>query len=103
MATPSNTTVHVPFGWCHWHKGPSGTAVLVTIIEQGSGPGAGLYACAPCREQRGLVPVEEQSHEVAYRAYLLHTTDCEGCSRLGLCAIGGRLREVYQQALAKAP
>lgn len=44
------------FGWCHWHKGPSETAVLVQVIEQGSGPGGSLYACAPCREQRGLAP-----------------------------------------------
>ncbi|WP_432104881.1 hypothetical protein [Streptomyces sp. bgisy091] len=47
-------------GHCHWHRGPSGTAVLVQIIEQCSGPGAGLYACAPCREQRGLVPLADQ-------------------------------------------
>jgi hypothetical protein len=46
-------------GWCHWHRGSSGTARLVQIIEQASGPGAGLYACAPCREQRGLVPVAD--------------------------------------------
>ncbi|MFI9624849.1 hypothetical protein [Streptomyces sp. NPDC052042] len=47
-------------GWCHWHKGPSGTAVLVCIIEQNSGPGIAQYACAPCREQRGLRPYDEQ-------------------------------------------
>ncbi|MFE7430283.1 hypothetical protein [Streptomyces sp. NPDC057545] len=47
-------------GWCHWHKGPSGTAVLVDIIEQGSGPGRQLYACNPCREQRGLRPYSEK-------------------------------------------
>ena len=48
------------YGWCHWHRGPSGTARLVQVIEQGSGPGASLYACGPCREQRGLVPYGEQ-------------------------------------------
>lgn len=48
-------------GWCHWHKGPSWTAVLIEIVEQGSGPGAALYACAPCREQRRLIPYGEQS------------------------------------------
>ncbi|MET8478179.1 hypothetical protein ABZV68_13350 [Streptomyces clavifer] len=48
------------YGWCHWHEGGSGTAVLVRVIEQGSGPGATLYACAPCREQRGLVPFVDQ-------------------------------------------
>lgn len=42
--------------WCNWHRGPSETALLVRIIEQASGPGGGLYACAPCREQHHLVP-----------------------------------------------
>ncbi|MFH9369104.1 hypothetical protein ACH4K8_25885 [Streptomyces anulatus] len=102
MTTPSNTAAPAPFGWCHWHKGPSGTAVMVDLVEQNSGPGAGLYACAPCREQRGLVPVIEQAHEVTYRAYLLHTTDCEGCSRIGRCDVGGQLRDIYQKALDEA-
>lgn len=47
-------------GWCDWHEGPSGTAVLVQAIEQGSGPGVNRYACAPCREQRNLIPFSEQ-------------------------------------------
>ncbi|MER5361694.1 hypothetical protein [Streptomyces sp. NPDC002785] len=46
-------------GWCHWHKGPSGTAVLVDVVEQGSSQGTDLYACAPCREQRCLTPYRE--------------------------------------------
>ncbi|CAM5257202.1 hypothetical protein SBADM41S_11333 [Streptomyces badius] len=62
---------------------------MVDIVEENSGPGAALYACAPCREQRGLTPVVEQAHEVAYRDYLIHTTDCAGCSRLGRCDVGG--------------
>ncbi len=47
-------------GWCHWHRGPSGASVLIEIVEQGSGPGAALYACDRCREQRGLVLYDEQ-------------------------------------------
>ncbi|MVO86649.1 hypothetical protein GPA10_18265 [Streptomyces sp. p1417] len=43
--------------WCHYHKGPSATAVMVDFIERASAAPVGLYACAPCREQRGLVPV----------------------------------------------
>ncbi|QNP67747.1 hypothetical protein [Streptomyces genisteinicus] len=43
-------------GWCHWHKGPSGSAEFVDVLERQSGPPIELYACAPCREQRGLVP-----------------------------------------------
>ncbi|MFI9627582.1 hypothetical protein [Streptomyces sp. NPDC052042] len=58
---PAQTPMAAGTGWCHWHKGPSGTAVLVSIIEQGSGPGTALYACAPCREQRRLRPYDEQS------------------------------------------
>ncbi|MFF4662201.1 hypothetical protein [Streptomyces sp. NPDC001282] len=46
--------------WCDCHKGPSGTAVLIEIVEQGSGPGTVLYACALCREQRRLRPYGEQ-------------------------------------------
>lgn len=48
-----------PTGWCHWHKGPSGTAVLIEIAERG--PTAHQFACAPCREQRGLVPLADVS------------------------------------------
>ncbi|OKJ31527.1 hypothetical protein AMK22_25995 [Streptomyces sp. CB01580] len=47
-------------GWCHWHKGPSGTTVLIEIVDQGSDPGTALYACAPCREQRRLVSYGER-------------------------------------------
>ncbi|MFJ8221393.1 hypothetical protein ACWD7M_34140 [Streptomyces griseus] len=47
-------------GWCDWHEGPSGTAVLISVIEQCSGPGITRYACAPCREQRRLVPYTQQ-------------------------------------------
>lgn len=48
------------YAWCSWHKAYSGSARLVRIIEQGSGPGAGLFACAPCRATNGLVPVADQ-------------------------------------------
>lgn len=46
--------------WCDWHKGPSGTAVIVDAIERNSAPPVALWACAPCREQRGLVPLADQ-------------------------------------------
>lgn len=46
--------------WCSWHRNFSETARLVSIIEQGSGFGASLYACAACREAHGLVPVADQ-------------------------------------------
>lgn len=48
------------FAYCSWHEAYSRSAVLVQIIEQGSGPGAGLYACANCRAQHHLTPVTDQ-------------------------------------------
>ncbi len=59
-ARPRPVPDPVGSGWCHWHAGPSGTAVLIEVVEQGSGPGHARYACAPCREQRGLRPYGEQ-------------------------------------------
>lgn len=56
--TPLLSTDQAPdAGWCHWHKGPSETAVLVDAVERNSAPPIALYACAPCREQRGLTPL----------------------------------------------
>jgi len=95
----AETTDRAEFGWCHWHKGPSGTAVLIRVIEQGSGPGATLYACAPCREQRSLAPFAEQPDVTAYRAYLDHTDACTSCGRNGRCPEAGPLWETYRAAL----
>ena len=48
--------------WCSWHNRLSDTALLVRIHDQGSGTGGGsLYACARCRQQHGLTPMEMQS------------------------------------------
>ncbi|MFE2020145.1 hypothetical protein ACFW9O_19130 [Streptomyces sp. NPDC059499] len=99
MATQTSTSAPVSYGYCHWHKGPSETAVLVRIIEQGSGPGAGLYACEPCRGQHHLVPVAEHPDEVAYRAYLDHTAVCPECGRPGRCDSGTLLWKAYRAAL----
>ncbi|WP_327282292.1 hypothetical protein [Streptomyces sp. NBC_01205] len=43
-----------PVSWCHWHRGPSGTAQPIQFAARDTGPPVLLYACAPCREQRGL-------------------------------------------------
>jgi hypothetical protein len=40
--------------WCHWHGGFTDTGRLVAAVEQGSGPGAHRYACAPCRKEHRL-------------------------------------------------
>lgn len=47
--------------WCHWHEGPSQTAVMVDAVERRDDSPLPLYACAPCREQRGLIPLAEPS------------------------------------------
>ncbi|MCX4578101.1 hypothetical protein OHB41_33925 [Streptomyces sp. NBC_01571] len=46
---------------CDWHKGPSSTAVIVDAIERNSAPPVPLWACAPCREQRHLIPLADRT------------------------------------------
>jgi hypothetical protein len=58
--TQAPRTDPVPAGRCDYHKGPSETAVLVDAIERNSGPPVPVYACAPCREQRGLTPLADR-------------------------------------------
>jgi hypothetical protein len=41
--------------WCHWHRGYTDTGRLITVEEQGSGPGGHVYACAPCRAEHRLL------------------------------------------------
>ncbi|MFI6347721.1 hypothetical protein [Streptomyces sp. NPDC050560] len=45
--------------WCNWHHGHARGTELVSIIEQMSGPGASLYACADCRAAHRLTPLAE--------------------------------------------
>ncbi|MFE5079977.1 hypothetical protein [Streptomyces mirabilis] len=60
--TPPRSTDQAPATrWCNWHKGPSETAVIVDAIERNSAPPIALWACAPCREQRGLVPLADRT------------------------------------------
>lgn len=48
--------------YCNWHRGLSDTARLVRLpADQGSGSGTpGLFACARCRQQHDLTPLEDQ-------------------------------------------
>lgn len=48
-----------PYDHCDFHEGPSATARLVADVVRSSGPGGRRYACAPCREQRGLTTLGE--------------------------------------------
>lgn len=64
MADSTDPTAPSPEtnGWCHWHRGPSGTALRIRTTPRTSGsdsPANTLYACAPCREQRGLTAAEQ--------------------------------------------
>ncbi|MFI5987393.1 hypothetical protein ACIBEA_41820 [Streptomyces sp. NPDC051555] len=45
-----------PVSWCHWHAGSSSTALPIQYAAREDGTVVLLYACAPCREQRGLTP-----------------------------------------------
>lgn len=57
---PGQTAPRPSFAWCSWHEGYSRSARLVRIIEAGSGPGGGLFACVSCRHAYDLTPVAEQ-------------------------------------------
>ncbi|MEV7432533.1 hypothetical protein [Streptomyces griseoviridis] len=61
-ASVPDTPVPIPagHGWCSWHHGPGEGLLLVTAVEQGSGPGANHRACAHCRRTYRLVPLGEQ-------------------------------------------
>lgn len=56
----SNSPAPVAFGWCSWHEGHAAGLRLITVHEQGSGPGGGAFACGPCRELHHLVPFADQ-------------------------------------------
>ena len=48
------------YAWCSWHRSFTNTARLIQVIEQGSGPGGNLFACANCRDIYRLVPLADQ-------------------------------------------
>lgn len=64
MAEPTQTqpATNTPtgYGWCAWHQNYARGVRLVRAVEQGSGPGASLFACRPCREAYSLVPLADQ-------------------------------------------
>lgn len=51
------------YGWCDWHRGPSGSAVLMKIETREDGTERRLYACAPCRDARRLVPAVRAANQ----------------------------------------
>jgi hypothetical protein len=60
--TPTASTTPTAYGRCHWCKTFAAGVRLVDVIEQGSGPGTAgnLFACTPCRETHGLVPLADR-------------------------------------------
>ncbi|MCX4973157.1 hypothetical protein OG246_09585 [Streptomyces sp. NBC_00620] len=66
MPEPTQTagTANSPtgYGWCAWHQGFARGVRLIDVIEHSSGPGtAGRhFACRPCRESYGLVPLADR-------------------------------------------
>lgn len=58
QATPGQTIPTI-YAWCTWHAAYSHGCRLVRIVEQGSNGGGGIFACTPCREKNGLVPVAD--------------------------------------------
>ncbi|MFJ6293178.1 hypothetical protein ACIQJX_07440 [Streptomyces griseoviridis] len=59
---PPETPAPVPAGtgWCSWHGGHGRGLVLISAVEQASGPGVNHRACTDCRAKYGLVPFGEQ-------------------------------------------
>lgn len=58
--TPPATNTPTGYGWCAWHQNYARGVRLVRAVEQGSGPGASLFACRPCREAYDLAPLADQ-------------------------------------------
>lgn len=100
--TDPSTPAADPTAWCHWHKGPSGTARLVDVIDQSSAPGSPQYACAPCRDQHHLTAIDGEDDTAAYRAYIDHLWGCTTCTDTGRCPVGQPMWDTYQAALHTA-
>ncbi|MDX3841038.1 hypothetical protein [Streptomyces europaeiscabiei] len=58
--TPDTSNTPTGFGYCSWHRASAAGVRLINAIEQGSGPGGGLFACLPCIEEHGLVPFADR-------------------------------------------
>lgn len=54
---------------CDYHRGPSGSTRLVFLQERVSASPIVRYACAPCREQRWLRPVDNIDNLARIRAH----------------------------------
>jgi hypothetical protein len=59
-ARTSNTPV--AHGWCTWHQAYASGVRLIDAHEHTSGPNSGgnRFACPPCMEKHGLVPLADR-------------------------------------------
>ncbi|MCX4235523.1 hypothetical protein [Streptomyces ortus] len=53
-------TEPVAYGYCSWHRGYSIDIRIISVDEQGSGPGGAQSACGPCRDQHDLIPFSDR-------------------------------------------
>jgi hypothetical protein len=115
---------------CAWHDAliDPDAAVLVGVIERGSGPPLSVYACRTCASDYDLLPLAEHpAHSAglplhrsgkpvvsrrqaeapdraALRAYIDHTGDCAECSRRLLnCERGQDLWDEFSHVRSAAP
>jgi hypothetical protein len=52
---------------CEWCPDSLAPTRLVGTLETNSGPGIGVYACAPCRERHGLEVADKDPEPEAQR------------------------------------
>lgn len=52
----------VGYGYCAWHRQFARGVRLIRVEEAGSGPGTmgNKFACPPCRQAYGLVPLADR-------------------------------------------
>lgn len=64
--TEKTSAVPIGIGYCAWHKDIARGVRLVRIHEGGSGPNAAgrKFACAPCLEKFGLVPLADRLEQL---------------------------------------
>ena len=98
MPDSTDPTATPADGWCHYHKGPSGTARIVELVARQSGPDFARYACAPCRDLRGLKALDEPDEVLAWRQYMDHDYECRSCTVARRCDEGQALWDVHQAA-----
>lgn len=58
--TPTTDDTPAAYGWCSWHRDHARGVRLISVVEQGSGPGGGAFACQSCITEHGLIPFADR-------------------------------------------